>query len=279
MQRLLIVDGSNLLFQMFYGMPARILGKKGKPIQGILGFVGALRKIINMTQPSHMAVLFDGECHNTRKDLNPEYKSNRPDYSQIAEEDTPFSQLPDIFRALCRMGIAYAETTCCEADDWIAGYARQYDNMEVIIASQDSDFFQLISSNVQILRYRGQSSVLCDSRYIQEKFGILPEQYADFKSLVGDSADNIRGADKIGPKTAAMLLQQFGSLERILECTDLVKKPSVRKSLQDNALRLQCNQALIRLFGAKDLPFSLTELEYQLTPEPTTQILKALDLL
>lgn len=278
--RFLIVDGSNLLFQMFYGMPARIMGKSGKPIQGTLGFVGALGKIMQMTRPSHIAVLFDGECHNERKDLDPCYKANRPDFSEIPEEETPFSQLPDIFRALQRMGIAYAETTCCEADDWIAGYAHRYGEcMEVVIASQDSDFFQLISDRVKILRYRGQNSLLCDTAYIQEKFGILPEQYADWKSMVGDSADNIRGADKIGPKTAAALLQQFGTLERVLECTHQVQKPSIRASLENSTQQLRRNQALIRLSGAGNLPFTPDQLEYIHHPETTSQILKALDIM
>lgn len=278
--RLFLVDGSNLLFQMFYGMPARILGKNGKPVQGVLGFVGALGKMIQMVKPSHIAVLFDGECHNERKDLDPDYKANRPDFSQMPEEDTPFSQLPDIFRALKRMNIPYAETACCEADDWIAGYAKKYgSSTEIVIASQDSDFFQLISENVRILRYRGQNSLLCDRDCIQEKFGILPEQYVDFKALVGDSADNIRGADKIGPKTAAALLQQFGTLENILECTEQVQKPSVRTSLENNAQRLCCNQKLICLSGAVTLPFALQEMEYVQHRETATQILKALDIL
>ncbi len=142
---LLIVDGSNLLFQMFYGMPARILGKNGKPIHGTIGFIGALGKVLRSIQPTHAVVLFDGECHNERKDLDPNYKANRPDFSQLPEEDTPFSQLPDIFRALEVWGIPYKETTCCEADDWIAGYAWQYGEiMPITVLSQDSDFFQLI---------------------------------------------------------------------------------------------------------------------------------------
>lgn len=278
-QGLLIVDGSNLLFQMFYGMPARIMGKSGKPIQGTLGFVGALLKILHMTQPAYAAVLFDGECHNQRKDLDPCYKANRPDYSDIPEEETPFSQLPDIFRALQVMGIPYRETDCCEADDWIAGYALQYGSqMPVTIASQDSDFFQLISDNVKILRYRGQNSLLCGTAYIQEKFGILPEQYADWKAMVGDSADNIRGADKIGPKTAAALLQQFGSLEKILDSTEQVQKPSIRASLQENTQRLICNQKLIRLSGAAELPFSLDEIPYRECGMTTTRILKEIDI-
>lgn len=277
---LLIVDGSNLLFQMFYGMPARIMGKNGKPIQGTLGFVGALLKILNMTNPTHAVVLFDGECHNGRKDLDPCYKANRPDYREIPEEETPFSQLPDIFRALEVMGIPYRETDCCEADDWIAGYALQYGRqMSVTVVSQDSDFFQLIGDTVSVLRYRGQKTVICSRAFMAEKFGIQPEQYADFKSMTGDTADNIRGAEKIGPKTAAALLQEFGSLDKILENVQQVKKPSVRASLAENAQRLRCNQKLIRLESRENLPFSISRLAYHPTGKTTTQILRQLELM
>ena len=82
MQKLLIVDGSNLLFQMFYGMPARIVGKSGRPVHGTIGFVGALMKIIRMVRPTHAVVLFDGEHENPRAALDPAYKANRVDYSQ-----------------------------------------------------------------------------------------------------------------------------------------------------------------------------------------------------
>ena len=195
MEKLLLVDGSNLLFQMFYGMPARILNHEGKPIQGTLGFVGALLKIIRRVQPTAAAVLFDGECHNDRTDIDENYKANREDLSQMDEEDTPFSQMPDVYRALDHMGICHAETTVCEVDDWMAAYCRRYEGVQIVIASQDSDFFQLISENVTVLRYRGDNSVLCDVSYIQEKLGVAPARYADFKSLTGDTADNIKGAD------------------------------------------------------------------------------------
>ncbi len=276
---LLVVDGSNLLFQMFYGMPARITGKNGRPIQGTFGFVGALGKVLRRIQPDYAVVLFDGECHNERKDMDPDYKANRPDYSQLPEEETPFSQLPDIFRALEAWGIPYQETTCCEADDWIAGYAKQYGKaMPVTVLSQDSDFFQLITDSVAVLRYRGDNSVLCDRAYIREKFGIEPEQYGDFKSLVGDSADNIRGADHIGPKTAAQLLQDFGTLEGILQHIPDVKKPSIQKSLQKNESQLRRNQKLICLRGDAELPFSLEELTYRPAEYTTTELLRAIGL-
>ncbi len=279
MAGLLIVDGSNLLFQMFYGMPARITGKNGKPIQGTLGFLGALGKVLKAVKPDYAAVLFDGECHNERRDLDPTYKANRPDYSQIPEEDTPFSQLPDIFRALDVWGIPYKETVCCEVDDWIAGYAKKYgDKLPVTILSQDSDFFQLINDHVTVFRYRGDHSVLCDRAYIREKLSIEPEQYADWKALVGDAADNIRGADKIGPKTAAALLNQFGSMENTLKNIEAVKKPSIRKSLQENTERLLCNQKLIALTGTVALPFALEMLTYRPDSRTTTDLLRTIGL-
>ena len=277
MEKLLLVDGSNLLFQMFYGMPARILNKDGKAIQGTLGFVGALLKIIRRVEPTAVAVLFDGECHNDRTDLDENYKANREDFSQMAEEDTPFSQMPDVYRALDCLGIRHAETTCCETDDWMAAYCRQYGkNMQIVIASQDSDFFQLITENVTVLRYRGDSSILCDVQYIQEKLGIAPCQYADFKSLTGDTADNIRGADKVGPKTAAWLLQMFGNLENILARAGEITKPSVRASVMGSTERLRTNYQLIHLTGDAEVPFEIKELAYQYDGITTTQVLTAI---
>lgn len=91
MDKLLLVDGSNLLFQMFFGMPARIVGSEGKAIQGTLGFVGALLKIIRMVAPTHMLVIFDGEHENSRCELDADYKANRIDYGTVSEEENPFS--------------------------------------------------------------------------------------------------------------------------------------------------------------------------------------------
>ena len=90
MDKLLIIDGSNLLFQMFFGMPSRIINKDGKAIHGTLGFIGALKKIIKMTNPTHLLVLFDGERGSNRSDINAEYKANRPDYSLVEERENPF---------------------------------------------------------------------------------------------------------------------------------------------------------------------------------------------
>lgn len=275
MEKLLVVDGSNLLFQMFYGMPAKIVDKRGKAIHGTLGFVGALLKIIRMTRPTHVAVVFDGECTNPRREMDGDYKGNRPDYAQMDEEDTPFSQLPDIYTALDYLGIRHRETTDCEADDWMAGYAKRYGGeMDVVISSQDSDLFQLITDHVHILRYRGEKTVVCDPAYIQEKLGIAPAQYAAYKSLTGDASDNIKGVDKVGPKTAAALMNQFGDLETLLSHGSEIAKPSVRTSVLQSGERIRKNHSLIFLSGAQELPFPLEELAYQDAGLTTREVLR-----
>ena len=279
MNRLLIVDGSNLLFQMFFGMPARIVNGEGKAIQGTLGFVGALLKIIRMTTPTHVAVLFDGEHENARKELDGNYKANRIDYSAVDEENNPLSQLPDIYSALDYLGIKRAEMTDCETDDAIAAYAFTYaKDTEIIISSFDSDFFQLISESVSVLRYRGEKTVLCDEKYIADKFGIMPAQYADFKSLTGDKADNIQGAEKIGVKTAAKLLNTFGTLDEIIAHSNEIAMNSVRESIIRNTERLKMNRQLIKLENKAAIPFSIAALRYVYNGITTSEVLKGIGL-
>lgn len=280
MNKLLLVDGSNLLFQMFFGMPARIFNRNGKAIHGTIGFVGALLKIIRMTNPSHVAVLFDGEHENGRVALNSDYKANRIDYSKVPEQDCPFTQLPDIYAALDYLKIQRAETTVCETDDWISGYALTYGNdTQIIISSFDSDYFQLITDNISVLRYRGIKTEICTPDYILARFGISPSQYADFKSLVGDASDNIKGADKIGLKTAALLLKEFTTLEKIIADAEHIERPSIRDSIINNAERLQTNYKLIKLTDGATLPFRLDELTYNSVNSNTTEILKQIGIL
>lgn len=279
METLLIVDGSNLLFQMFFGMPARIVNKEGKAIQGTLGFVGALLKIIRLVQPTHIVALFDGECHNERKEWDEAYKANRPDYSQMAEEDTPFSQLPDIYAALDDLGIRRMETTVCETDDLVASYALRYGkNAKVVISSFDSDFFQLITQNVSVLRYRGDKTVICDEEYVRQKFGVLPCQYVDFKALVGDTADNIKGVDHIGPKRAAELLTAFGNLDGVLQNANQIKQPSIRAAVLASEERLRLNQRLIRLEDKMCLPYEWDCLRFSYGGKTTNEVLTSIGL-
>lgn len=278
MEKLLIIDGHNLLWQMFCGMPSRIVNEDGKAIHGTMGFVGALIKIIKITEPTHIIVLFDGEHGNYRTELSTDYKANR----DIGEpEDDMFLQLQDIRTALDFMKIKHMEITeLVDADDVISSYVFKYrKDMQIVISSFDSDFFQLIDENVSILRYRGKNTVICDIKYIQNKFSILPEQYADFKSLTGDNSDNIKGAEKIGIKTAAALINQFGRIQDIIINADKIKKPSIRDSILRNAERLQINYKLIKLDDRATIPLDLSELAYIYNGITTYEVLRGIKLL
>ena len=231
MNRLLIVDGLNLHFQMFFGMPARILNADGKAIQGVWGFVGALIRIIQFINPTHLLVLFDGEHPLDRAGLLKEYKANRTDYSQASDEENPFSQLGEVYAALDFMNIRHTEVT-----------------------------------------------VVCDTAYIVNRYGILPCQYTDFKSLTGDTADNIKGADKVGAVTASVLIRQFGCLQEVISDADKIKKPSVRDSIIRNTDRLRKNYQLIKLEDRASLPYSLDKLAYTYTGYSTHEVLKGIGL-
>lgn len=277
MDKLLIIDGSNLLFQMFFGMPARIVNSQGKAIQGTLGFVGALLKIIRKVEPTHIITIFDGEHKNSRCEINADYKANRTDYSMVNEEENPFSQLPDVYKAMDYLGINHIETTNCEADDMITSYALTFcNNTDIVISSFDSDFFQLINEHISILRYRGEKTVVCSSQYIIDKYGIYPNQYAYFKSLVGDTADNIKGVEKIGIKTAASLLRTFGTLENIIKNVENIEKPSIKKSISENTDKIRKNYELIKLENNQILQFEKCDLEFMNTNITTTEVLKGI---
>ena len=277
---LLLVDGMNLHFQMFFGMPARILNSQGKAIQGVVGFVGAIRKIIEMTKPTHVLVVFDGEHHNPRTDIDSEYKANRPDLSDVPDEENPFLQLPDVYAALDAIKIAHCETSVCEADDLIASYAKRFEAASrITISSFDSDFFQLIGPNTSILRYMGERSIVCNQDYLREKFNIEGSQYVDFKSLTGDTADNIRGVDGVGPKTASKLISQFGDLNNLMENYQSIESQRLRERIEGTLERLKLNRTLIQMDCNQELPYQMEDLEFTAKIPKTRAVLSEIGLL
>lgn len=277
---MLLVDGMNLHFQMFFGMPARILNSQGKAIQGVMGFVGAIRKIIEMTKPTHVLVVFDGEHHNPRTDIDSEYKANRPDLSDVPDEENPFLQLPDVYAALDAIKIAHCETSVCEADDLIASYAKRFEAASrITISSFDSDFFQLIGPNTCILRYRGERSIVCNQDYLREKFNIEGSQYVDFKSITGDTADNIRGVDGVGPKTASKLISQFGDLNNLMENYQSIESQRLRERIEGTLERLKLNRTLIQMDCNQVLPYQMEDLEFTAKIPKTRAVLSEIGLL
>ena len=278
--RILLIDGHNLLFQMFYGMPSKILGRDGKDIRSVVGFVGAVGKLIRMCAPTHIAVIFDSATHNPRSDILAEYKANRPDYSDVSEEENPFTNLKSVYRALDTLGIRHCEVTDAECDDVIASYAITYkDGYDVVIASHDSDFLQLIGSGVRIVRYRGDATVICDGKYVMDKFGTPPELYIDAKALYGDTSDNIPGIPGIGPKTAAKLVISAGGADRLADDPSLIENPRLSRLIADSRDIIRRNLSLMRLSATAPLPFAPEELRWDIRSFKTLDVLREIQLI
>ena len=161
------------------------------------------------------------------------------------------------------MGIKHSQTTDCETDDVIAGYAMTFGREnEVLISSFDSDYFQLITDKVKVIRYRGKSSVICDENHIRDKYGIEPSYYLDLKCLVGDTSDNIPGIRGIGPKTAAKLINTLGHIDEIRARSSEIANEKIRAAIDDGGEIIERNLSLIKLCEGATLPYSLEEIEF-----------------
>ncbi len=276
--KLLLIDGHNLLFQMFYGMPNKIEGKNGRSIEGLWGFTGALLKIISQSNPTHMLVIFDGEQELNRKKESESYKKNRVDYTKIEEDKNPFSILPDIKAVLEELKIKYFETTDgYETDDYIKEYCKNVSACEITISSWDTDYISLVNDHVTLLTYKGKNSIFYNQEKVKEKWKIDPSYFADYKALVGDPSDSIAGIPRVGPKMAVSLINEFGHVESILENIDKIKKDSVRMTLDIFQEELKKNIKLIRLEGTNNIPIPLDELKISKMDRKTKEILKKLD--
>ena len=262
MKKLVLIDGHNLMFQMYYGMPNKILNSKNIDIRGAIGFIGGLNKIINMLNPDNILVSFDGEEPPNKTTLDQNYKANRP---ALDVNDNPFVGYQYIKTCLDNMHIKHFENTLIETDDLIAKYVNTYkDTYKIYVVSSDKDFYSLVSDNVEVFTYRGKNSKFITPQYILEKYNIKPHNFGLFKCLVGDTSDNIAGIKGIGPKTASNLINKYSTLDNML-CLDIIK---------NNYQLLLHNRQLIDFDCNIRLPFDIADLGFINTNLTTTQILK-----
>lgn len=275
--KLLLIDGHNLLFRAFYGIPARIPGMDGYSIHGVVGFIGTLLKTLPRFTPSHLVVLFDAESGTFRHEADANYKSNRP--AAQADRDDPFTQLPLVYRTLDHLRWKHTETPGVEADDVIAAYAQRFGGEnEVVILSTDSDLFQLIGPKISVYYSSGKTSMLYGPAEVVAKYGVAPQFIPDMKALTGDNSDHLAGVPGIGPKTACRLIQRFGGVAAIYQQLDAIEREQLRNKLLAHREQVLNNLAMIRLDQQVPLPFELGELA--VTPESwqckTMELLRAL---
>ena len=243
MSRLLVVDGHAYAYRAFYAI-RELRSPSGQPTNAIYGFVKMLEKMRQAIGPTHLMVVWDGGLSAERVAALPEYKSHRP---EMPADLRP--QLDGICSYLSAAGVPQYCGDGVEADDYIASLARraEAEGWDVVIASSDKDFMQLVSDRVGLLNPNDKGGAVWTHEQVLAKAGVAPGQVADWLALMGDAVDNIPGVPGVGPKTAAGLLQQFGSVESLLGRLDEVKSEKVRAALLVAAADVRRNQGLVRL--------------------------------
>ena len=243
MSRLLIIDGHAYAYRAFHAI-RELRGPDGRPTNAIFGFVKMLEKMRLGLAPDGIVVVWDGGLSAGRMTLLPAYKAQRP---EMPTDLRP--QLDGMQEFLAAAGIASYCGEQIEADDYIGCLARQAASAgwKVVIASSDKDFMQLVSAEIGLLNPNDKTGTIWTREQVLAKAGVEPAQVADWLALMGDAVDNIPGVPGVGPKTAAQLLQQFGSVTTLLERLDEVKSEKLRASLRQSVDVIRRNLQLVRL--------------------------------
>ncbi len=213
---LVLVDGSSYLFRAFHAI-RELSNSKGQPTNAIYGVINMVRKLMADYQPELMAVIFDAKGKTFRNDMYAEYKAHRPPMP-----DELRSQIEPIHQIIRAMGIPMLVVEGVEADDVIGTLCRQASalQMETLVSTGDKDMAQLVDAHVTLINT--MTDTLMTPEGVVEKFGVRPEQIIDYLALVGDTADNIPGVPKCGPKTAVKWLAEYGSLDAVMQHADQI---------------------------------------------------------
>jgi DNA polymerase-1 len=256
--KLILVDGLACIYRSFYAIKG-LSTSEGVPVNAVYGFILQLESVIREIKPSHIGVMFDGGLNDDRMALLPEYKAQRPPMP-----DDLRNQLPLINEFLDEVGMFWFLGEGVEADDAIASLCQQFRNQaeELYILTSDKDMFQLIGDNVKMI-LPGKDKKILDEGGVMGKTGVSPWQIVEWLAMVGDSSDNISGVPGVGAKTAAKLLDEYGSLDRIIENADSIKREKIRRAILDSRDVLKRNVELIAL---KNVECGVDESELQFTP-------------
>ena len=250
-----LVDGSGYIFRAFHALPP-LSRADGVQVNAVLGFTNMLLKLLEDTDADHIGVIFDAGRTSFRNEIYAEYKANRP---EAPPELIP--QFPLVRDATRAANVASVEMEGFEADDIIATYAcRAVEaGAEVTIVSSDKDLMQLVNDKVRMFDPMKNKPISYPE--VQEKFGVTPDKVIDIQALAGDSTDNVPGVPGIGVKTAAELINTYGSLEELLARAGEIKQPKRRENLLANAELARISKKLVTLSCDVPLATPLDELE------------------
>ncbi len=255
---LYLLDAMALIYRAYFAfLPQKLASKSGVPTGAIYGFIKTLHSIIEQYKPDYLAVATDTKEQTFRHSAYVLYKANRPE----PPEDL-VQQLDIIYKLIDAYGIKLLKLPGYEADDIIGTLAKRYeDTCQVFIITPDKDFSQLVSENVQILKpSKDEDKFECYGRVqIHERYGVYPEQFIDMLTLMGDTSDNIPGVTGVGPKTAAQLINEYGSLENLYNNISRITKYKMKQNLLDAKEHLKIAKFLVTIKTDVPLDFSLDD--------------------
>lgn len=248
MAKWLLLDGFNLAFRSFYGMP-ELTRSDGFPTGALHGWVKTIWRLQDQMSPDAMLVFFDLGGSQDRLALHPEYKAQRKETPEPLERQIPV--IKELTRA---MGLVGIELEGVESDDLLASQARALANAghEVLIVSADKDFAQCVDDRVKLLQPPPTANPklgwrVMDADGVKEKFGVPPARIAEYLALVGDTSDNIPGINGVGPKTAAKWFSEYGTLENIIAQAGSLNPERFRAVVAESVDRLRMNLQLTTL--------------------------------
>ena len=244
---LYLCDAMALAYRAHFAFIQRpLINKKGQDTSAIYGFTNSLIKLLEDEQPDHIAVVFDAPGKTFRDEVYEQYKAHRPPMPDGIREGIPY--IKKIVEAL---DIPVLEVDGVEADDVIGTLAKkaEAEGVDVVIVSPDKDFRQLISEQVSMLRpaYKGEGFNPETLESFRDKYGVEPIQFIDILALMGDAADNVPGVPGIGEKTALSLLQEHGSVEKLLEVGPTLKAKRAREGLTNHADDARMSKELVTI--------------------------------
>jgi DNA polymerase-1 len=250
---LAVVDGSNYLYRAFYGIPA-LSNSRGFPTNAIYGFTTMLMKLLKDIHPDYIVVTFDLKGPTTRHEAYEDYKATR----KPMPEDL-IAQVPLIKEVIRGFSIAILEKQGTEADDLIGTLVvrARKKGWRAVIISGDKDLMQLIGDGVTLVDTMKDKTY--DSAAVREKFGVGPDKVVEILGLMGDASDNIPGVPGIGPKTARRLIEEYGSVEAVLENAEKLHNVKLRESFRKYADQARLSRRLAVISTDVDLDFDLKD--------------------
>ncbi len=249
MPTLVLLDGHSLAYRAFYALPSEMATTSGQVTNAAFGFMRMLVKLLGDQPPDRLAVAWDVGRATFRSDRYPDYKAQRESAPDIFK-----SQIPLIDQTLQGLGIRQFRMPGYEADDVIASMATQAKKAgwSVLVVTGDRDSFQLVDDDIKVIYTRRgiSDTVLADAAWVEDRYGIRPDQYVEYAALRGDSSDNLPGVPGVGEKTAAKLISAYGGLEAIFEHLD-EQTPKLGENLAAHRDQVLLNRELMTM--EKDL--------------------------